>query len=107
MALHNACRAFNWSPKCENYSFVLIGDHESNPHQVDSSQNLYKLDWREKVKDCVTCGIKIYGIHYLGKLDSQAFYQDVAKLSKDVYLNFDKLASYAGMMVAICYRGLS
>ena len=102
LVLHNACRAFSWSHDCENRSLVLIGD--SNPHELNSTQNPHKLDWREKVKDCVACGIKVYGIHCLGNLESQQFYKDVAKLSKGVYLNLDKLASFAGMMVAICHR---
>ena len=101
--LHNACRAFNWNPKCENRSLVLIGD--AHAHDINAGRNNpHKLDWKEKVKDCAACGIKIYGIHCMGALSSKPFFEHISKESSGVYLGLDKLQSFAGMMVAICHR---
>eukprot|EP01083_Nonionella_stella_P073985 200412_1 len=101
LVMHNASRHMAWSPDCANRSLVLIGD--ANPHEL-SGNNPYKLDWREKAKDCKSCGIKIYGIHCLGNFASKNFYETISDMTNGLYITLDKIQSFAGMMVALCHR---
>jgi len=101
LVLHNVARQISWSANCANRVLVLIGD--ANPHEL-SGYNPYKLDWREKIKDCKSCGIKIYGIHCLNNYVSQHFYRTISEDTNGVYITLDKIQSFAGMMVALCHR---
>ena len=101
LVLHNASRQMSWSPECANRSLVIIGD--ANPHELGRN-NPYKLDWREKAKDCKSAGIKVYGIHCLGSIGSKNFYQTISEMTNGVYITLDKIQTFAGMMVALCHR---
>ncbi|ETO28127.1 hypothetical protein RFI_09007, partial [Reticulomyxa filosa] len=101
LVLHNVSREFSWSETCQARSFVLIGDEV--PHATNSN-NPYNLDWREKIKDCAACGIKIYSVQCRDQASSKNFYKTCATETEGVYLTLDNLDSFPGMMVAICHR---
>lgn len=84
-----------------NRSLVVIGD--ANPHELNGGNNPYKLDWREKAKDCKIGGIKVYGIHCLGSIGSKNFYQTISDLTGGLYITLDKIQSFAVCLCVYIY----
>ncbi|GAM27366.1 hypothetical protein SAMD00019534_105410 [Acytostelium subglobosum LB1] len=92
-------KELTWSTHTSK-AFVMIGD--ANPHEP-SHTNL-SINWLEECDELFDMGVKIYGVKALG---NSPFYEEIAKRTGGVCINFKNFSFITEMFLAICYREAS
>lgn len=93
---------FGWRLNAKK-SLVMIGD--SNPHELESSENKYKIDWKEEVAKLKNMGVTIYSIQALTGEGGAAyyFYDDMAEMTGGQHLFLYNFEDIANILIDICH----
>jgi len=92
---------FGWRHDSKK-SLVMIGD--SNPHELESSENKFKIDWRKEVEKLKTMGVVIYSIQSLTGEGGGAyyFYDNMAEMTGGLHLFLYNFEDISNILVDIC-----
>eukprot|EP01117_Protostelium_nocturnum_P011034 TRINITY_DN4002_c0_g1_i1.p1 TRINITY_DN4002_c0_g1~~TRINITY_DN4002_c0_g1_i1.p1 ORF type:complete len:708 (+),score=210.92 TRINITY_DN4002_c0_g1_i1:200-2323(+) len=101
--------AYEWALKVSNgfswsegsiKAVVVIGDEV--PHSSHyTNQN---VDWREEADKLAVKGIKIYGVRIPNSIHSIYFYEELARRSGGIALDFRNMTSVTELFTSICLR---
>eukprot|EP00727_Mastigamoeba_balamuthi_P003492 m51a1_g1314 putative von willebrand factor type a (571) ;mRNA; r:221805-223707 len=81
-------------------ALVMIGDCQPHP----PSYTTERVFWKDEVDKLAARGVKIYGVHALNNLEFKDFYEEMARRSGGVYINFVNFSLITDMFLAVCYR---
>ncbi|ESO94233.1 hypothetical protein LOTGIDRAFT_232476 [Lottia gigantea] len=81
-------------------ALVVIGD--SPPHEMDHTDQ--RIDWHDDLDVLTGMGVKVYGVHAGGSVESKFFYQELADRSGGSYLPLKNFDVITDMFLAVCYN---
>lgn len=100
LALREALTKFSWTPGAER-AIVMIGDAE--PHDISSSRNLNKIDWRAEAVEIKKQGFHFYAVQAMGNKESSLkFWKPLAELTNGLHLQLDQFSDTTEFILAIC-----
>lgn len=92
---------FAWRPDAKR-SLVMIGD--SNPHELGSPENIFKIDWKKEVEKLKDMNVTIYSIQALTGEGGAAyyFYDDMAEMTGGLHLFLYNFEDISNILIDIC-----
>ena len=92
---------FSWRPEAKKI-VVMIGD--SNPHELDSPKNKYKIDWRKETEKLKDMGVVIYSVEAFTGEGGAAyyFYKSIANLTGGMQLFLYNFEDISNIIIDVC-----
>jgi small GTP-binding protein len=81
-------------------ALVMIGDCQ--PHAPSYTSE--KVYWRDECDKLASKGIKIYGVHAMHNTEYRDFYEEMARRTGGLYINFSNFSLITDMFLAVCLR---